>query len=174
MPLINRFSRLFTADMHAVLDRIEEPDVVLRQAVRDMESELAVMREKAQAAKLETERAATAERNLEQQQKTCDEELDICFAAGEDDLARSLVRRKLEAEKRRQAAHSRGAEAGRAAAALEQSILECSEKLAAMREKVALLDRGAGTAVNDPVDVAVGRDEVDIAFLREKQRRGQA
>ena len=37
MALITRFSRLFRADLHAVLDRIEEPDVILRQAVREME-----------------------------------------------------------------------------------------------------------------------------------------
>src|SRR6188508_28625 len=30
MALINRMSRLFTADVHAVLDRIEEPDVLLK------------------------------------------------------------------------------------------------------------------------------------------------
>ena len=40
MALINRMSRLFTADVHAVLDRIEEPDVLLRQAIREMEEAL--------------------------------------------------------------------------------------------------------------------------------------
>ena len=39
MALITRLTRLFRADVHAVLDRIEEPDVLLRQAVRDMEEE---------------------------------------------------------------------------------------------------------------------------------------
>ena len=32
MALITRMARLFTADVHAVLDRIEEPEVVLKQA----------------------------------------------------------------------------------------------------------------------------------------------
>ena len=41
MALITRVSRLFQADFHAVLDRIEEPEVLLRQAVREMEEELA-------------------------------------------------------------------------------------------------------------------------------------
>lgn len=36
MALINRATRLFRADLHAVLDRIEEPDILLRQAVREM------------------------------------------------------------------------------------------------------------------------------------------
>ena len=38
MALITRISRLFTADFHAVLDRIEEPDVLLKHAIREMES----------------------------------------------------------------------------------------------------------------------------------------
>ena len=41
MALITRVARLFRADLHAVLDRIEEPDVLLKQAVREMEEELA-------------------------------------------------------------------------------------------------------------------------------------
>ena len=41
MALINRISRLFKADFHAVLDQIEEPEALLKQAIRDMEDELA-------------------------------------------------------------------------------------------------------------------------------------
>ena len=36
MALINRISRLFQADFHAVLDQIEEPEQILKQAIRDM------------------------------------------------------------------------------------------------------------------------------------------
>ena len=50
MALINRMSRLFTADVHAVLDRIEEPDVLLaivpdpqvEPALHDLARELVV------------------------------------------------------------------------------------------------------------------------------------
>ena len=41
MALINRISRLFKSDFHAVLDQIEEPEQLLKQAIRDMEDELA-------------------------------------------------------------------------------------------------------------------------------------
>ncbi len=41
MALINRISRLFKADFHAVLDQIEEPEQILKQAIRDMEDDLA-------------------------------------------------------------------------------------------------------------------------------------
>ena len=40
MALVTRLSRLFQADVHAVLDRIEEPDLQLRQAVREMQLSL--------------------------------------------------------------------------------------------------------------------------------------
>jgi phage shock protein A len=40
MALINRVARLFRADFHAVLDQIEEPELMLRQAIRDMAEEL--------------------------------------------------------------------------------------------------------------------------------------
>ena len=38
MALINRLSRLFKADFHAVLDQIEEPELLLKQAIREMEA----------------------------------------------------------------------------------------------------------------------------------------
>ena len=41
MVLITRLARLFRADVHAVLDRIEEPLLLLQQAVREMEADLA-------------------------------------------------------------------------------------------------------------------------------------
>ena len=41
MAMMNRLTRLFQADFHAVLDRIEEPDALLHQALRDMEDALA-------------------------------------------------------------------------------------------------------------------------------------
>jgi phage shock protein A len=41
MALITRLSRLFQADMHAVLDKIEEPELLLRQAIREMEEFIA-------------------------------------------------------------------------------------------------------------------------------------
>ena len=44
MALITRVSRLLRADVHAVLDRLEEPDVLLQQAIRDMEEVVAEQR----------------------------------------------------------------------------------------------------------------------------------
>ncbi len=59
MALITRVTRLFTADMHAVLDRLEEPDVLLRQAVREMHEVLASDRQQLRALRGESTRLET-------------------------------------------------------------------------------------------------------------------
>ena len=40
MPILNRVKRLFQADVHAILDAIEEPEAVLKQAIREMQENL--------------------------------------------------------------------------------------------------------------------------------------
>jgi len=37
MALMTRITHLFKADMHAIIDSIEEPSSVLKQAIREME-----------------------------------------------------------------------------------------------------------------------------------------
>ena len=40
MAIVSRLSRLFVCDVHAVLERLEEPELVLKQSIRDMEEAL--------------------------------------------------------------------------------------------------------------------------------------
>ena len=59
MAIINRVSRLFTADIHAVLDRMEEPVVLLRHCIREMEEELADSERRVKALACEREQIAS-------------------------------------------------------------------------------------------------------------------
>ena len=83
MALINRMSRLFTADVHAVLDRIEEPDVLLKHAIREMDEELA--RSEQRVRQLEHEHEALAERQRKVQAALAElvSQLDVCFSNDE-------------------------------------------------------------------------------------------
>ena len=40
MSVLRRITRLFKADLHGILDCLEEPEAILRQAMRDMEDEI--------------------------------------------------------------------------------------------------------------------------------------
>lgn len=174
MALITRMSRLFRADVNAVLDRIEEPTILLRQAVREMEEELA--REEQRGRLLEHEqqqleaRLADSERVLHE----LGEQLDTCFDSGKDDLARTLIRRRLEAEQGRRLLAGRRDALAEKRAGLCRRLDDHRRRLDVMRQKSDLLaddetgqqqDRWGGH------DVGVRDEDVEVAFLREKQRR---
>ena len=97
MTLMTRLGRLFRADLNAVLDGLEEPAALLKQAVREMEEILAG--EDAARARLGLEEARLAQASADCRTRVAqlDDELSLCLGAGKDELARGLVRRKLEA-----------------------------------------------------------------------------
>lgn len=179
MPLINRVARLFKADFNAVLDRIEEPVEVLKQAVRDMEEELAGAERRVQLYAREQDALARRRAELESKLAEIDSELDLCFANNKEDLARSLVRRKLESARLLKRVDAKR-EANAATLASEQRRLdEKRTTLDGLKQKAEIFaEREAGAADNEPsVDIWAAReltiddDEIDVAFLREQQAR---
>lgn len=174
MALINRMSRLFTADVHAVLDRIEEPDVLLKHAVREMEEELA--RGEQRARTLEHEHDGLGER----QRKTgavlaeLGEQLDVCFESGNEELARKVVKRRLETERLERHVAERRAALAKELAALRAALEEQREQLDVMRQKAELLTPTGGGDDARSGDFIVGEAEVEVAYLRERQKRKQS
>lgn len=177
MALITRVARLFRADINAVLDRVEEPDILLKQAVRDMEDELG---RDAQACKrLAQEQTTLARQQTEfnRQLASIGEELDVCFEAGNEELARSTIRRRLETERSLQLLQNRrqtiDAELDRATQRLDDN----RARYESMQQKAALfddqqLDRDTGH--NWPAsDIRVRDEDVEIALLKERQRRAR-
>ena len=176
MALVTRLSRLFQADFHAVLDRIEEPDLQLRQAVREMQFALDEDQQRLkllqhEAAQLEETTVSTAASLA-----SFDEELDICLAAKKDDLARDLIRRKLAAEKQMQALQQQSASIESRQQILDRQIDEQSQQLTSMKQKLELLVSEEDQFVSgifNPADT-VRSEEVEIALLREKERRAKS
>lgn len=174
MALINRFSRLFTADIHAVLDRIEEPDALLKQAVREMEEELARMQAQAKALHADLAHLNSQEQDAEQRLVELEEELDVCFDSGEEALARNLIKRKLETERHAKAIAAIRDAIAKSVAGLDAAVVENQRHLAGMHQKLELLVDELPRAESvhfGGATVTVDSDEVEVAFLREKQRR---
>jgi phage shock protein A len=172
MALINRMSRLFTADVHAVLDRIEEPDVLLKQAIREMEEELARSEQRVRA--LEHEREALAQRHRKVQAALLEigEQLDVCFNNGNDELARKVIKRRLETERLERHVAERRATVDRELTRQSATTTERREQLDVMRQKADLLAASPtdGDDFAKP-DFAVGDADVEVAFLRERDER---
>lgn len=176
MALITRISRLFQADFHAVLDRIEEPDLQLRQAVREMQYALEQDQQRLQLLRHEAEQLDKAMLAAGDKLQTLDAELDICLAAGKDDLARDLIRRKLVLEKQNQAINERSVSIERQSLTLARQVEEQSQQLTSMQQKLELLVSNAEHPADTRLAAAdtVRSEEVEIALLREKQRRSQS
>lgn len=181
MALINRISRLVKADFHAVLDQIEEPEQLLKQAIRDMEDELAETEQRIKLCAHDQEALVVRMRELEATIGEVDAQLDLCFKSKKEDLAKSQIRRKLEAErvlKRLKATF------GANATFLEDqqaSLDENRATLESLRQKAELFAKRTSSQVDGASEfVDIGRmaremnvsdDEVEIAFLREKDAR---
>ncbi|MCZ6856084.1 MAG: PspA/IM30 family protein [Gammaproteobacteria bacterium] len=171
MALITRISKLFTADVHAVLDRIEEPEVVLKQAIREMTEETA--RGKQRLMWLAAESQALEQRlvSADETIASLDGELDLCFAADEQELARSLVRNKLAAEQHHKQTSQQLELLRRDHESLEATLTEQNQQLADMQQKADVFMDAPATSCSPIQDAGISQDAIDVAFLREKQRR---
>mgnify|MGYP001549575603 CR=1 FL=1 len=178
MALITRVSRLFQADFHAVLDRIEEPEVLLRQAVREMEEELARDEQRSRMLTHERRQLVNRGKEIRQSLHEIEEELDTCFEAGNDVVARSCFRRRLEMLR---LVKELSRKLGAASVTLEELNSRLNENralLESMRQKAELL---AGENTRDQSadnwhipDITVRDEDVEVAFLREKQHRSRS
>ena len=175
MALITRLSRLFRADFHAVLDCIEEPDIQLKQAVREMQFELHQEEQRLVLMQHESNRLDQLVQQLDEKTASFDEELDICFAANKDELARDLIKRKLETTARFETANNQNSILQNTIQALTARIEEYRDQLELTKQKLELLidnkpsSHIAADALTD--NVGIRKEDIEIAFLREKQIR---
>jgi phage shock protein A len=175
MALITRFSRLFRADLHAVLDRIEEPDVILRQAVREMEEEIVADEQRHKLIVHELKQLTTRQTELKQTLQQTQDELGVCLDADNDQLARTLLKRRLEAERLLQFITRQQQDLSQRVTELNTRLQQNRTRLTAMQQKLELLvseeRRGAADEGMAMPDFCVRDEDVEIALLREKQKR---
>ncbi|MEJ1356402.1 MAG: PspA/IM30 family protein [Candidatus Sedimenticola sp. (ex Thyasira tokunagai)] len=178
MALINRVSRLFQADFHAVLDRIEEPELLLRHAVHEMEDELNRDEQRSKLLDHETKQLLQRRHNIEQSLISIEEELDICFEADNEELARALIKRKLESQRAVGFLHRREESLGHSLEELNTGIRENRSRLESMRQKADLLAESnkhtANETLFDTTEFSIDKADVEIALLREKQKRSKS
>jgi phage shock protein A len=176
MALITRVTRLFTADLHAVLDRLEEPDVLVKQAIREMEDELASRETRLRWLDHEHAQLTRQSADMNSALDAIAEQLDVCFASNEDALARPLIKRRLETQ------HFVGRLAARLQANAQARVEETANvesnrrDLDAMRQKAEVLLDEAGSAGGvsggyTRLDTTVTDADIEVELLREKQTR---
>ncbi|MGR8948003.1 MAG: PspA/IM30 family protein [Gammaproteobacteria bacterium] len=178
MALINRFTSLLTADVHAVLDKIEDPLASLKSAVREMEESLAETARGIENSKIRQDKLQRRLTECESNRGELEHQLDACFDAHEEALAKAVIRKKIAVETKIAAIAKDIVENG-TEISRETSVFSNNERqLAAMREKLELLASEAeetftGNGGREPFEPAISDEAVDIAFLEEQQRRAK-
>jgi len=177
MTLLTRLTRLLKADLHGLLEDLEEPVEVVKQAMRDMEEDIS-RQEAAHAALAATllrlQREAQALAGILQD---LERQIDLCFTAGNEALARNLLRKRLETTRRAQ----------RVATAQDDVRTQHEElaaKITAHKAQLAAIAQQLQTSLDtqphgSPTHEAWGShspitdDEIEIAFLEEQRRRSK-
>lgn len=172
MALIARLSRLFQADMHAVLDKIEEPEQLLKQAIREMEESIATDEQQTLLWKNEQQQLTNKYDQLAETLTDLEEKLSLCFKSNKDDLARSLIKWKLETQQTRLLLAKKIADLKEKIIRLTKQLTEHQAQLASMKQKAeAFLDENRVNLTNwENSPVAVRDEDVEVAFLYEKQK----
>jgi len=96
MTIANRVSRIFKADIHGILDSLEHPEAVLRQAVRDMEEQLRCQEAEQKTLEKRLSQFKKVQRDHSKLHEEIQKQIELCFKTNHDDLARNFVRKKLE------------------------------------------------------------------------------
>lgn len=175
MALITRLNKLFQADMHAVLDKIEEPEALLKHAIRDMEVSTGLEEKQLRLCEVEQEQLGKKAQQLKETLAELDGKLALCFQANKDDLARSVVKRKLECQQAFIRAADTATALAEKARQLTKQLGEHQAQLAEMKQKAEVFAREPGNttsagsgAWDNPV--AIREEDIDVAFLCEKQK----
>lgn len=181
MALINRLARLVKADFHAVLDNIEEPEQQLKLAIREMEDDLASTEQRISLCAHEQKHLAFRTTELNAAIAEIDTQLDLCFESNKEALARTLIRKKLEAQsiqKRLACKHAANEEyLGEQQAIVNENratLESCKQKAELFAKKPRSVSET--TSASDELawaarEMHIGEDEIEIAFLREKDAR---
>src|SRR5262245_30408442 len=139
MGLFQRIGDIVTANLHEMVDRFEDPQAMLKQAIREMEAAIAQSLDRA-AAVIASEKllARQAAENLEGSQHW-HATAQRAVTSGDDALARRALSRKAEHQKLHAALKADRQEAEQTADRLRCQIGAMRAKLAEARRKLATL-----------------------------------
>lgn len=177
MALITRISRLFQADMNAVLDQIEEPEMLLKQAIREMEETLAHDERQIKLQEYEHKQLSNMEDDIRQSLTEIEDQLSLCFKSKKDDLARTLIKRKLEGQQTLKSLSRKITSLEENTENLKKQFKEHHSQLESMKQKVEIFTKDStdkSTSSWNDTSFTVQDEDIEVAFLHEKQKWSQS
>lgn len=170
MTVLSRMARLFRADLHGLLDQIEEPDLLLKQALREMEAEHRVLTDQADTLQRQNARLQQSRQRQQQELAQLQDDLALCLAQHNDDLARALLRKQLVLQRNLEDCalqlEANQKQHQRVATQIEQQRSEL-ERIRQQAQQLDANKSGMGPSVTTALDTVTDA-EVEVALLRAK------
>ncbi|MBA4105336.1 MAG: hypothetical protein C0485_06225 [Pirellula sp.] len=166
MKLIKRMSNLLSANLNDVLDNCEDPEKMLRQAVREMETALGRLMDGAARAighqKLLGRQLGEQRQAIGQRVRTAE----LALARGDEAAARRELRRKIEHTQMADALAHQAATAEELGDRLRQQVTAMRLKLAEARRKLAEISaRNRAAVARRKFIEAIPREAIDGAVV---------
>lgn len=170
MTVINRVARLFRADMHGLLDSIEEPALLLKQAVREMEAEQVLLQQQAEQMQKQRSLLQTTLQRTQKELSQLEEGLMLCLVQDNDDLARALLRKQLYLQRCEEEYQAQLNSSAQKITAAQERIEQQGIELERIRQQAtAFASTENGTDSNNTVDLGVITEaDVEVALLKAK------
>ncbi len=177
MAIVKRILNLFKADVHYVLDHLEEPQLALEQAIRDMEEAVEIQELQSLETHQKSVQVAARLQDCQKNLQDLDQHVDECFKASNEDLARIAIKKRL-------ASHKQFVQLSQLDQQLMQQKQETltqlerqKDQLRSMKEKATFfrdVNREEHAEKASEFYSDVSSEEIELHFLREKSRRSNS
>jgi phage shock protein A len=93
MAILTRIIRLFKADIHGVMDQIEDPGLLLKQHLRDMEESLVQKETQLKKMGIARDQAQQEFEKGKKETENLESDLEVAIKKDRDDIARLLIKK---------------------------------------------------------------------------------
>ena len=181
MAIINRVGKLFTADIHALLDLLEDPQILLKQSLREMQAELEQQQKVLQQLVEQKSQIERYSEQLAREIETGKQELALCLDENNESLARSVLRRQLHAERNLAQCVKHKTEVELEITLYQRQIKDNQDNFESLRQKAELVAKQVTSQQKCSLDTccwstksSVSDDDIELALMAEKRKRSMA
>ena len=182
MTIMTRFIRLFKADVHGVMDQLEDKGLLLSQYLREMENSLGQKKAQLRSLSERIDRWVAHTQRQTVEINKIDQDLDLALSKEKTDIARMLIRRRLGIEAAAGELEEQLSESKKQKACLVETIKDQQLQYETLKARAETWQR---RSENDPfvsaarsfsVDGRSGQirdEEIELELIRRKQALAQ-
>lgn len=176
MAIVKRLTHLLTADIHAVLDLVEDPETLLKQAIRDMEEEIQRQQKSLILMANKIESLNAQKKQLNSDEAEVNHDIDLCFENKNNTLIRNLVKKKLIIQRHQSLVEKDIELSQQSLSSIQKQLTENQIQYETMCQQSELLLQNSSPVNSECINnhystFEVSESDLELAILKEQQKR---